>query len=191
MHLDGVGDVILRPLVPADKERVAEAYRKLSAESKLNRFWSQTPELSPRMLERLTDTDGKDHVAWVVRLDQPEFEFLGAASYWRMNEDPEAAEIGITIGDDWQGRGVGTLLMSMLWWQAWGNGIRRLIGYARFENERVVQWWRSLGGTIRTTSLQREMTLELSDPLTLPAEMDCDRGRLECITRDIAASVVS
>ena len=36
---------------------------------------------------------------------------IGVARYVRLPDDPEAAEVAIVVADDWQGRGVGTLLV--------------------------------------------------------------------------------
>ena len=58
--------VRLRPLGPADRERLRAGFERLSPESRYRRFLSPTPRLTERMLTYLTDTDGWNHVAIVA-----------------------------------------------------------------------------------------------------------------------------
>src|SRR5215210_939966 len=77
-------------------------------------------------LRRLTEVDGRNHVALVAEHPYgPARRLVAVARFVRLAEDPTAAEVAITVGDDWQGRGLGTLLSERLAAEARRLGIRR------------------------------------------------------------------
>ena len=70
---------------------------------------------------------------------------LGGASWWRNAEKPEEAELSAIILDADQGRGIGTLLLAVMWLTAFRAGIRYLIGYVMVENYPAARWMRNCG----------------------------------------------
>lgn len=143
------GRALLRPLTPADKPRVREAFRRLSRQSRYHRFFTPLEVLDGKLLDRLTSADGIDHVVWAaLDPDHPDDPGMGAASFWRSRTDPSEAEFSITVADEHQGRGVGTLLLATLWLQARRLGIERFRLIALTENFPVIHWMESLGATI-------------------------------------------
>jgi protein lysine acetyltransferase len=62
---------------------------------------------------------------------------VGVARYVRNADDPYAAEIAITIVDDWQGRGLGTELLAQLSDRARSEGIRRFTALVAADNVAV------------------------------------------------------
>jgi protein lysine acetyltransferase len=59
---------------------------------------------------------------------------VGVARWVRLHDDPEAAEIAIVVGDDWQGRGVGGLLGEAVAEEARLRGIRRFTATMQSDN---------------------------------------------------------
>lgn len=125
----------LRPVVPGDKAVLAEGFRRLSAASRYRRFMTPLEELDEGMLRQLTELDYVDHFAWLALLaDQPGEPAVGVARYVRLDEEPEIAEAAVTVSDEYQGRGIGTLLLEALGAVALENGIGTLRGYVLEEN---------------------------------------------------------
>ncbi|MBB5351809.1 acetyltransferase [Haloferula luteola] len=138
--------VVVRPLGLADRGALAEGYRRLSPESRYQRFWVRTGEIiGDRMLNRLLMQDPGNHALWAVMDGAREYPGVGAASFWRSSEDPEEAEFSCTVLDADQRRGVGTLLLAVLWLEARKVGIRRFIGYTMPENVSAIRWMRDTG----------------------------------------------
>jgi GNAT superfamily N-acetyltransferase len=74
------------------------------------------------------EADGRNHLAYVaVRLDgnRRDSDILGAARCIRSTPDTETAELAMAVVDEFQGKGVGTLLLDHLMEEAREQGIRR------------------------------------------------------------------
>jgi ribosomal protein S18 acetylase RimI-like enzyme len=73
---------------------------------------------------------------------------VGIARYIRDAGDPQAAEIAVTIVDDWQGRGLGTELLAALSDRARQEGIRRFTALADPGNVGVAALLRNAGARL-------------------------------------------
>ena len=64
--------VLIRPIVPEDRDRLSEGLARLSPRSTQLRFLRSVGRFSERELSYLTEIDFKDHFAWgAMALDQP------------------------------------------------------------------------------------------------------------------------
>ncbi len=145
--------VLIRPIRPDDKAMLADGLRHLSETSVQRRFLSPKPRLSRSELRYLTEVDGKSHVALVAEYPgEPVRRLIAVARYVRLPEDPHAAEAAIVVGDDWQGRGLGSLLAEQLAEHARVNGIERFTATMASDNEPAHR-------------LLRRLTRELQTPL--------------------------
>lgn len=110
--------VRLRWIRPADAPLIQEGYGRLSPESRYMRFFAAMRELPDPMLRYLTHVDGKNHAA-LLALSVPEVpgeseRAVGVARFVRSMESPKSAELAVTVADDVQRRGLGTLLTTTL-----------------------------------------------------------------------------
>ena len=141
--------VLIRPVRSADAPLVAAGFARLSARSRQLRFLTPKKELSPAELRYFTDVDHHDHEA-LGALDHPGGRGVGIARYIRDADDPQAAEIAVTIIDDWQGRGLGTELVAQLSDRARCEGIRRFTALVAADNPAVAGLLRNAGaGLVR------------------------------------------
>ena len=168
---DGSG-VLIRPVRSTDAPLLAEGFTRLSATSRWLRFLTAKQELSPAELRYFTDVDHHDHEA-LGALDQGDGRGVGIARYVRSADDPYAADLAVTVVDDWQGRGLGTELLARLSDRALDEGIHRFTALVAAENEAVGRLLRK----IRASLVSRESsTLQYEIALVPGAEPDGDRG---------------
>jgi GNAT superfamily N-acetyltransferase len=107
--------VLVRPLVQSDRAELVARYEALSSQSRRLRFVSAPAHLSDRLLDHLFDVDYVDRHALVATLvDEPGAPSVGVARYFRSHVDPTAADAAVTVVDECQGRGIGTLLLTSL-----------------------------------------------------------------------------
>jgi RimJ/RimL family protein N-acetyltransferase len=127
--------VLIRPIRADDKRMLTDGLRRLSDESVQRRFLTPKRSFSRTELRYLTEVDGRDHVALVAEHPSgPARRLIAVARFVRLAEDPDAAEVAITVADDWQGRGLGSLLSEQLAAEARQLGIRRFTATMAADN---------------------------------------------------------
>ncbi|MDT0632845.1 hypothetical protein [Rubrivirga litoralis] len=151
LTLDDGRPVALRPVVPEDRERLAQGFAELSEESRRLRFLGSVSTLSDAALRYLTEVDHVDHVAWgALDLTDPDAPGFGVGRWIRLQSEPDVAEFSVTVLDTAQGLGVGKLLLAVLAVAAEPLGVRTLRGLVGRENDRMTTWLRRLGATTRS-----------------------------------------
>jgi GNAT superfamily N-acetyltransferase len=147
---DGLGmqtytsDLAIRPLSTADRELLADAFSRLSEDTRRRRFGGLASRLAERDLDRLTLIDHHDHEALAAVAGG---RIVGVARYIALPDDPASAEVAIAVDDEWQGRGVGRRLMRDLVAHASAARITRLLAYVSLDNRPVAGWIARAGGT--------------------------------------------
>jgi len=126
-------EVLIRQVRGSDAPLLADGFARLSARSRQMRFLSPKRSLSAAELRFLTEIDHHDHEA-IGALSPADGRGVGIARYIREPGDPTAAEIAVTIVDDWQGRGLGTELLAQLSDRARQAGICRFTATVSADN---------------------------------------------------------
>ena len=125
--------VLIRQVRATDAPLLADGFARLSARSRQMRFLGPKKMLSAAELRYLTEVDHWDHEA-LGALSPADGRGVGIARYIRDPDDPRAAEIAVTIADDWQGRGLGTELLARLSDRARQAGICRFTAMVSADN---------------------------------------------------------
>jgi RimJ/RimL family protein N-acetyltransferase len=127
--------ILIRPIRADDKRFLEDGLRHLSPESVHRRFLSPKSSFSRAELRYLTEVDGRDHVALVAEYPgEPVRRLIAVGRFVRLKDDPDAAEAAITVCDDWQRRGVGSLFADRLAAEARRLGIRRFTATMASDN---------------------------------------------------------
>ncbi len=138
--------VRLRPVRPDDKWRLVEVYDHLSEESRFHRFHTTISKLSDGMLRYLTEVDQHDHVAWGAFDPRDDAEHgYGVVRAVRLPEEPTVAELAITVADEVQQQGLGTLLVGLVGGLAMREGVRTLRFETTEDNLGMITLLRRLG----------------------------------------------
>ncbi len=122
-HLKDGRTFALRWATPDDVPAIARLFIDLSPESFRSRFHGGA--MTPALATRLARVDRDAHMACVVAapVGDPDHVIAEARYVGSGNDD---AEIGLTVADDYQGTGLGQVLLSVLVGHAREAGLRRL-----------------------------------------------------------------
>ena len=156
--------VLIRQVQPADAPLLADGFARLGDKSRRMRFLARKDQLSAAELRYFTDLDHHDHEA-LGALDQADGRGVGIARYIRDADDPHAAEIAVTIVDDWQGRGLGTELLARLSARARSEGIHRFTALVADDNVAMAGLLRNMSASLAGRS---PGTVEYEIPLMPP-----------------------
>lgn len=115
--------LLLRPVLPGDRERSDDESVEFSTETLYRRFMS-TRAPSPALMNYLFQVDYVDHFVWVL-LDGADGPVVADVRFVRDPSDPATAEIAFIVADDYQGRGIGSFLMDAVTIAARVGGVQR------------------------------------------------------------------
>ncbi|WP_052868875.1 bifunctional acetate--CoA ligase family protein/GNAT family N-acetyltransferase [Streptomyces niger] len=150
------GTARIRPITPADAERLTSFYEQVSDESKYYRFFAPYPRLSDRDVHRFTHHDYVDRVGLAAFVGG---EMIATVRYDRINADgrpatgPDAdqAEVAFLVQDAHQGRGVASALMEHIAAVARERGIRRFAAEVLPANTKMIKVFTDAGYTQKRT----------------------------------------
>jgi len=130
----------VRPLRPENKRRLSDGMERMSPESRFMRFVTSKPGLSRSERAYLTEVDQENHIAWgalagLPDADGPSEVGIAVGRSIRLGEEPKVGECAVAVVDEWQGCGLGTLLLGVLAEHAAKSGIELFRGYLRTYNQ--------------------------------------------------------
>lgn len=146
----GTGPVRIRALRPDDLALERRFVENLSPQTRYLRLQYSAAHASERDLQRLLDLDWFDRLAVAgIATDDDGDAIVGVSRYAR-EAGTRRAECAVVVADGWQGRGLGTELMRTLVVAAQARGIDSLEGTTLAENQRLADWARRFGFSVRT-----------------------------------------
>jgi GNAT superfamily N-acetyltransferase len=163
--------VTLRLVRPEDKELLRRGFERLSPESRYRRFLAAKSHLSDAELAYLTEVDGWNHVAIGAVTVDPDGheEGVAIARFIRSADDPRLADAAVAVIDDWQKKGLGTLLLLRLVAAARERGIERFASDALADNLQIRELLAQLAQGVRVRGDGPEIGVEVDLP-AVPAE---------------------
>jgi CRP-like cAMP-binding protein len=164
--------LMLRPVLPGDDERTVHGHIQFSKETLYRRFMTARIP-SSALLHYLSEVDYVDHFVWVVTDGSDP---VADARFVRDESDPKIAEIAFTVADAYQGRGIGSFLVSALSIAARVDGVERFSARMLSDNVpmRTIMdrygavWQREDVGVITTViDVPRELVFarDIADPI--------------------------
>jgi GNAT superfamily N-acetyltransferase len=158
--------ILIRPIRHDDKRLLEAELRSLSPSSVQRRFLTAKPRYTRSELRYLTEVDGWNHMALVAESPtQAGRRLLGVGRYIRHRDDPQKAEVAIEVVDDFQGRGLGTILVEELGRRARMRGVVRFTATMSSDNVPAQRLFRRLTGQSALQHLGRgvsELTGDLA-----------------------------
>lgn len=163
--------LIVRAIVPQDAERLQVYLRGLSGESRRNRFLGALSEFAPARLEELVRMRGPHQVLLLALRRIGSTLQMVAEAMLVISPNSERGEIALSVTDNWQRRGLGTVLIRYLETRARHAGARYLFGDVLRSNTAMKSLARKSGYSIRspfTDARLVEIVKELSPPNARP-----------------------
>ena len=154
-ELEGWGEtkqglkIFFRPIKPTDEPLMRELFYSFSKETVYYRFFSYINAMPHEKLKRFVNIDYENEMAILaIQKRGGEEKILGVARY-SLDKATGFAEYAITIGDEWQNKGIGTALFDYLIRVAKMKGIKGFIGYVLDTNVRAYRLCYKMGYPVK------------------------------------------
>jgi RimJ/RimL family protein N-acetyltransferase len=137
--------VLVRPIVPEDEPLLHEAVAAMSERTVYFRFFSPLKRMPDALAHRLAVVDYNDRFA-LVATDKPRGKerIVGVARYDRV-VNTDVAEVAVAVIDEFQRRGLGSALMTILGKVATEHGIKTFTLIVLPENQQMLGLLRRMG----------------------------------------------
>ncbi|MEZ5408668.1 MAG: GNAT family N-acetyltransferase [Acidimicrobiales bacterium] len=132
----------IRPISPGDGPALQAFHLALSDQSRYMRFFTAKPRLSDAMIEHFTTVDYHNHLTLVAEMGG---RLAAVASYEREGDQSDQAEVAFVVADEYQGRGLGTVLLEHLAADARERGITRFTAETLATNRQMLGVFRTAG----------------------------------------------
>jgi ribosomal protein S18 acetylase RimI-like enzyme len=151
--------VLVRPIVPEDEPLLHEAVAAMSERTVYFRFFSPLKRMPDALAHRLAVVDYNDRFALVATTNKPggdqygpslpprkraKERILGVARYDRV-AGTDVAETAVAVVDEFQRRGLGSALMTILGKVAADHGIKTFTLIVLPENQQMLGLLRKMG----------------------------------------------
>jgi GNAT superfamily N-acetyltransferase len=156
--------VSIRPIRPEDAGRLQEHFRRLSVQSRRNRFLGAMSEVSPHEIARLAHMDGPGELTLVACADDGA---IIAEAVHVIAPGSARCEFALSVTDAWQRRGLGTLLLRLVECRARLIGARHLFGDVLRTNDAMTCIARRRGFLLRSPITDARLA-EIVKDLSLP-----------------------
>ena len=136
----------VRPIRPEDATLELAFANRMSERSHFLRFFSVGRGLSPVMLARLTQVDYDRELALIALVEGEDgAEYMVGVARFSPNPDAQSCEFAVTVDDQWNGRGLASLLMRRLMRAAADAGYSSMTGSVLPENAPMLKLAARLG----------------------------------------------
>jgi GNAT superfamily N-acetyltransferase len=135
----------IRLLRPEDAPLLAEMYNGLSDESFYQRFLSMTKPIPQAMLPRLCQIDYFNSMALVALADDSGHELIVGEGRYAREGGSDFADVAFAVAQDYQGRGIGWILMRQLVEVARRQGLAGFTAEILSANSVMIHMFHKLG----------------------------------------------
>jgi acetyltransferase len=143
--IPGFAAVRIRPMAPSDVEHLRDYIGRLSRLSRHNRFLGGVNELSERELQRFAHADHRRQITLIAEVCGEHGCQIIAEAPCAVANEQFTCEFAISVADEWQRRGIGTLLLDNIQQCAADFGARRLVADSLLSNHAVRHLTRKAG----------------------------------------------
>ncbi|MDJ0613229.1 MAG: GNAT family N-acetyltransferase [Rhizobiaceae bacterium] len=158
-------EVAIRQVRPEDKQLFIDGHAELSPEDRYLRFFQHMPSLDDKLLKQLTELDHVEREAvGALDISKSNPKPIGVARYVAKQSNSDTAEFALTVASDYQGEGLGKLLLKVLADRAVANGFKYLSGLVLPQNTKMSKMLSKYEGVTKELI---DKNLEFTIPLPL------------------------
>ena len=155
--------VRIRPARAGDEQRVEDYLIGLSPETRRLRFWSQAIDVR-ELSRKIVDVEYEDRLTLLVLQGGDDGRMIGGAQYIRTQGD--RAEVSFSVTDQYQGRGIGSILIGQLAQEAARHGVATFVAEVLPENHAMINVFRKSGFTVSLRATPGAIDVEFPILLT-------------------------
>jgi RimJ/RimL family protein N-acetyltransferase len=135
LRLRGGQTVVVRFVEPSDAQDLQAYFRSLSVRSRYNRFLGAMSELPESELDHFIHVGERDRFSVIAVMTTDGIESIVGEARYGFETSSASFEFGVSIGDSWQGLGIGSALVRNLECRAAALGAARMFGDTLRSNE--------------------------------------------------------
>ena len=135
------GTVEVRPARAQDFEAVRAMHAALSPDNMYLRFFSMSPAAAEQEARRVCREPDSDHAALLAWQDGR----LAGVGAYELSGKPGVAEVAFAVPDDMHGRGIASVLLEHLVWQARQRGLKAFTAETLAENSAMLRVFADAG----------------------------------------------
>jgi len=152
--------ICFKTLGKDDREKFIDGFKRLSKKTVYRRFFGFMKELTDKQVDDFLNTDKKDHIAWAAfDIVADDAIGIGVGRFKRSEFNPKEAEMALTVLDDYQDKGVGSVLLAIMYYLAGKLEIDILTGNILSENAKLIRRFMELGAKMDRIKNEYQMRL--------------------------------
>jgi acyl-CoA hydrolase/GNAT superfamily N-acetyltransferase len=154
--------LFLRPVKISDEPLIKDFFYSLSDQSMYRRFISFRQDMPHERLQEFVIIDYTKAMVILACLKEEEREKVVAIGQYFINPNAHSAEVAFATRDDFQGRGIGAVLLNYLTYLAKRDGLLGFTAEVLMENRPMLHLFDKMGFDIKRRSEQRVYELEMT-----------------------------
>ncbi len=161
-------EITIRPAKVVDERRIQEHFYSLDKNDVVSRFFHEKDRFVADEMESVSQVDYIKNLTLIATVGEFGFSKVVGVAEYQLDEDPNIAEIALSVSKSFQGMGLGTHLIKKLAEAAIENDIAGFMAYTSPKNEGMIRLFKSLPYRVQTTL--KEGTVVLSCRFDEPKE---------------------
>jgi acyl-CoA hydrolase/GNAT superfamily N-acetyltransferase len=157
--------LLLRPVKLSDEHLLKDFFYSLSNDSMYRRFISTRTDMHHDRLQPFVAIDYTKEMVILAVLQQEEQELIVGMAQYLIDESRHIAEVAFVVRDDYQGKGIGAVLLNYVTYLARKSGLLGFTAAVLMENRQMLQLFEKMGFNIekRTEGGVYELTMSFRE----------------------------
>jgi len=142
-------DLLLRPVKISDEPLLKDLFYSLSEDSMYRRFISARKDMPHERLQKFVIIDYTKEMIILAVLPEEGKETIVGVGQYAIHETSHTAEVAFAVRDDYQGKGIGTTLLTYLTYLAKRQGLLGFRAEVLVENRPMMNLFEKMGFDIK------------------------------------------